>query len=74
MRKRWIIILYLAVSLALALALSTLFSSTPAATVFDSPLPRPAGFLPQVVKQQQADGSPHSLPGDQVFAEGNPVP
>jgi hypothetical protein len=74
MRKPWLIIVYLAIALALALALSTMFTSTPAATAFDSPLPKPAGFLPQVVKQQETAGSPHNLPGDQVFSEGSPAP
>jgi hypothetical protein len=74
MRKHWIIILCLAVSFALALALSTMFAGTPAATAFDSPLPEPAAFLPHVAKQHQAVGSPHGLPGDKVFVEGNPTP
>jgi hypothetical protein len=74
MRKPWLIIVYLAIAFSLALALSTMFTSTPAATAFDSPLPKPAGFLPSVTKQQPAVGSPHNLPGDQMFAEGSPAP
>jgi hypothetical protein len=74
MKKRWLIIVCLTVSFALALALSTMLTGTPAATAFDSPLPKPSAFLPHVTKQQQAAGSPHNLPGDRVSAEGNPAP
>lgn len=74
MRKHWLIIVYLAVSIALALALSTMFTGAPTATAFDSPLPKRTTFLPFVAKQQPATGSHHNLPGDEGFVEGNPAP
>jgi hypothetical protein len=73
MKKRWSIIVCLTVSFALALALSTMLTGTPAAIAFDSPLPKPGAFLPHVTKQR-AVGSPHNLPGNRVYAEGNPAP
>jgi hypothetical protein len=74
MRKHWLFVLCLAIALALALALSAMFATAPAATAFDSPLPKPAGFLPYVVKQPQAAGSSHDLSSDLLFAEGTPAP
>jgi hypothetical protein len=74
MRKHWLIVVYLAISIALALVLSTMFASAPAATAFDSPLPKPAAFLPYVLKLPQTAGSSHDLSGDQVFSESTPAP